>query len=132
MKKTIVFTSTLVLITLMLLTVNSCNKRAASYNPDFKGTWRTTIVLDSANNVFRYNEIIIEERDGLFKYYCSTICENSVCNCTSEQSGRAVVSTDKKSLRIGSNGTVQSIDKEPYEEDGQWKMKLQGLTYVRQ
>lgn len=80
----------------------------------------------------RYNEIIIEKRDGLFRYFCSSLCDGTPCNCTSEQTGRAVVSTDKKSLRIGSNGTVLSIDKEPYEEDGQWKMKLQGLTYVRQ
>lgn len=132
MKKYFLYIIATLLISITLLYAIGCNKKVASYNPDFLGTWRSTIVIDSTNNTLRYNEIIIEERDGLFRYYCSSLCEDTPCNCTSEQTGRAVVSTDKKSLRIGSNGTVLSIDKEPYQDSGQWKMKLQGLTYVKQ
>lgn len=132
MKKAVIFSFIPVLIMLIASMAGGCNKKATSYNPDFEGTWRATIVIDSANNTLRYNEITMKGKDGLFKFYCSSICEDSPCNCTAEESGRAVVSTDEKSLRIGSNGTVLSIDQEPYEINGEWKMKLQNITYIKQ
>ena len=131
MKKIVLFSILALLLSFSLLQSSGCNKKASSYNPDFIGTWENVTIIDSTNNTLRYNEIIIEKRDGLFRYFCSSLCDDTPCNCTSEQTGRAVVSTDKKSLKIGSNGTVLSIDKEPYQDSGQWKMKLQGLTYIR-
>lgn len=132
MKKAAIFTVIPALIILIVFLANGCNKKATSYNPDFEGTWRATIIIDSANNTLRYNEITMKGKDGLYKFYCSSICDDGPCNCTATESGRAVVSTDEKSLRIGSNGTVLTIEKEPYEDNGQWKMKLQNITYIKQ
>jgi hypothetical protein len=131
MNKNISFALHTLIVSILLAVMSACNKKASAYNPEFVGTWRATIVVDSTNNIIRYNEIIIEERDGLFKFYCSSLCEDSPCNCTSEESGRAVISTDEKSLKIGTNGTVLSIDQEPYVQLGEWKMKIQGTEYIR-
>lgn len=116
---------------LMAFAFLSCNKKVASYNPDFVGHWRTDYIEDTVINATVRSEIIFDERDGIYNNTCKDECSDQLCNCSSTQSGRAVLSVDKKSIRIGSTTSlVLSVDKEPYQgADGQWFMKLGGLVY---
>jgi hypothetical protein len=119
---------------LLLFTESGCNKKLSKYNPDFIGTWRTAVIQDSTINLSVRSEIVIEKRDGLFNNTCTDECGERLCDCISQQGGRAVVNTDRTRLKIGSSSSSSlSIDKEPYQDStGQWVMKIQGLTYYRQ
>jgi hypothetical protein len=122
------------LLIIGLAITSGCNKRAAAYNPDFIGTWRTVTLNDTIINQIVRSEIVIEKRDGLYNNTCRDTCEERLCDCISQQAGRAVVSVDKKRLRIGSSSSYSlSIDKEPNEDNnGQWTMIIDGQTYYRQ
>ncbi|GEM_PF-655507 len=118
----------------VVFTGTSCNKKLASYNPDFIGTWRTAVIVDSTINSTVRSELVIEKRDGLFNNTCKDECGDRLCNCISQQSGRAVVNTDETMIKIGSSTSYPlTIDKEPYQDEtGQWIMKIHGLTYYKQ
>jgi len=124
----------IVLLVCVVFTGTSCNKKLATYNPDFLGTWRTAVIVDSTINSTVRSEIVIEKRDGLFNNTCKDECGERLCNCISQQSGRAVINTDKTLMKIGSSSSYAlSIDKEPYQDStGQWIMKIHGLTYYKQ
>ncbi|MES2557285.1 MAG: hypothetical protein V4604_14115 [Bacteroidota bacterium] len=119
---------------LLLFSQSACNKKLSKYNPDFIGTWRTAVIEDSTINLTVRSEIVIEKRDGLFNNTCTDECGERLCECISQQGGRAVVNTDRTRLKIGSSSSSSlSIDKEPYQDStGQWVMKIQGLTYYKQ
>lgn len=119
---------------LLLFSQSACNKKLAKYNPDFIGTWRTAVIQDSTINLTVRSEIVIEKRDGIFNNTCKDECGERLCNCISQQGGRAVINTDHTRIKIGSSTSSSlSIDKEPYQDStGQWVMKIQGLTYYRQ
>jgi len=101
---------------------------------DFVGQWRTDVINDTFLNEAIRSEIIIEDKDGIYNNSCKNVCEDQLCDCISTQSGRAVVSFDKKSMKIGStNSLTLSIDEEPYQDaNGKWVMKINGLTYYKQ
>lgn len=121
-----------ILFGLLLLLAVSCNKKAGKYNPDFIGTWRTEIVEDTIADISYQNEIVINKKDGSYKYRCQEVCSTDLCNCESEFAGTTVVSyPDQQSLKIG-NSQPLSIDKEPYELDGQWIMRINGELYYKQ
>ncbi|MDH4471325.1 MAG: hypothetical protein QE487_01890 [Fluviicola sp.] len=124
----------LAVLLLVLFTESACNKKLSKYNPDFIGTWRTAVIEDSTINLTVRSEIVIEKRDGLFNNTCTDECGERLCECISQQGGRAVINTDHTRLKIGSSSSSSlSIDKEPYQDStGQWVMKIQGLTYYRQ
>jgi hypothetical protein len=119
---------------LWIALVLSCNKKLVSYNPDFIGEWRTEVINDTVIGEMVQSEIVIEKKDGLFNNTCKDVCEEHLCDCVSTHSGKPVISTDKKSMKIGTTGSYPlSIDKEPYQDaSGQWIMKIQGLTYYKQ
>lgn len=126
--------TSIVVLLLVLFTESACNKKLSKYNPDFIGTWRTAVIEDSTINLTVRSEIVIEKRDGLFNNTCTDECGERLCECISQQGGRAVVNTDRTRLKIGSSSSSSlSIDKEPYQDStGQWVMKIQGLTYYKQ
>lgn len=128
------FLACLAVLLLVLYTESACNKKLAKYNPDFIGTWRTAVIQDSTINLTVRSEIVIEKRDGLFNNTCTDECGERLCDCISQQGGRAVINTDHTRIKIGSSSSSSlSIDKEPYQDStGQWVMKIQGLTYYRQ
>jgi hypothetical protein len=113
---------------------SSCNKKAASYNPDFIGEWRTEAIEDTVLNETVRSEIVIEKKDGLYNGTCRDECSEHLCDCLVQHSGRAVISTDKTQIKFGSSGSFPlSIDKEPYEDaSGQWIMIIGGETYYRE
>jgi len=119
---------------LVFLLSSGCNKRVSSYNMDFVGKWRTDVINDTLINESLRCELIIEDKDGIFNNSCKSVCEEQLCDCISTQSGRALVSFDKKSMKIGSsNSLTLSIDQEPYQDaNGKWTMKIAGLVYYKQ
>lgn len=112
----------------------SCNKKVASYNADFIGKWRTATVSISTTSENIRSEIIIEEADGAYNNSCKDDCGDQLCDCLSTQAGRAVISFDKKRIKIGSSNTLTlTIDKEPYQDvDGNWIVEIGGLLYYKQ
>lgn len=126
------FTSSLFLS--LLLATSSCNKKASSYNPDMVGSWYTVPAYDSTYGTVRRSELIIEKRDGLYNYRCKDTCDEHLCDCVVQQSGRAVINFDKDRLRIGSSSSYSlTIDKEPYQNElGEWVMIIDGLTFYKQ
>lgn len=123
----------LLLIAILAFT-SSCNKKAASYNPDFIGKWRTLAVEDTVLNETVRSEIVIEKKDGLYNGTCRDECSDNLCDCLVQHSGRPVISTDKTQIKFGTSGSYPlSIDKEPYQDaNGQWIMIIGGETYYRQ
>lgn len=115
------------------LVLLSCDKKAGAYNPDFIGTWRTPAIAVGGSYGNVRNEIIIEENDGAYNYYCQDTCDTQLCNCITQQNGKPVVNSDKSMLRIGSaNSTPLSIDEEPYLDSvGVWTMKIGGFVYKK-
>src|SRR3990167_616177 len=85
---------------LLLFSQSACNKKLSKYNPDFIGTWRTAVIEDSTINLTVRSEIVIEKRDGLFNNTCTDECGERLCECISQQGGRAVVNTDRTRLKI--------------------------------
>lgn len=129
-----VFIVLTVLLSGAVLPLAGCNKKASSYNPDFVGKWYTVPAYDSTYSAILRSEIVIEKRDGLYNYNCKDTCGAHLCDCISQQAGRAVVSLEKDRLRIGSTGSYSlTIDKEPYQDaSGQWTMIIDGLTFYRE
>lgn len=122
----------MILFGVLLLFAAGCNKKAGKYNPEFIGRWQTEVIEDTVAEISYRNEIVIEKKDGSYKYLCQDVCETTLCNCESEQSGTAVVSyPDQQSLKIG-NSQPLSIDKEPFEDNGVWKMRINGNLYIKQ
>jgi hypothetical protein len=113
---------------------SACNKKAASYNPDFIGEWRTLPFEDTVLNETVQSEIVIEKKDGLYNGTCRDECSDHLCDCLVQHSGRPVISTDKTQIKFGTSGSYPlSIDKEPYQDaSGQWIMIIGGETYYKQ
>jgi len=110
----------------------ACNKPVYKYNPDFEGTWRSLVVYDTILNANKVSEIYIEGTDGWYKNTCSP-CGADLCNCISNQVGKAVMNTSKTQMKIGSsNSLVLTIQEEPnIDANGIWTMKIQGLRYYK-
>lgn len=123
--------------TLFLLLIASglfyaCNKPVYKYNADFEGVWKTDIIFDTILNMNVRSELIIDGADGSFKNTCSP-CGTDLCNCVSNQYGKAVMNSSRTQMRIGSSNYPLRIDDEPYQNSsGIWTMKIQGLVYHRQ
>lgn len=119
-----------------LLTIGliGCNKSVFKYNSDFEGTWRTVTQFDSTFNKIVTSEIVIQGKDGRFSYACETICGTELCDCSFTQVGKAVMSSSKTQLKIGSTSSFPlTIEQEPYQDNnGIWKMKVYGLTFIKQ
>jgi hypothetical protein len=110
----------------------SCNKPVYKYNSDFEGTWKTDVIFDTILNMNVRSEIIIDGADGSYKNTCSP-CGSELCNCVSTHYGKAVMNTSRTEMRIGSSNYSLKINEEPYQDtDGLWKMKIQGLVFIRQ
>lgn len=134
MKQLILLLLTSSLFVSVIRITSSCNKKASSYNSDMVGSWYTLPDYDSTYGTVRRSELIIEKRDGLYNYSCKDTCDEHLCDCVVQQSGRAVVSFEKDRLRIGSSSSYSlTIDKEPYQNElGEWIMIIDGLTFYKQ
>ncbi len=116
----------------ILLLAPACNKKAAKYNPHFMGRWRTDVIEDTATGMLYRNEILIRsKRFAGFGLQCQDTCEENLCGCESSSFGRAMVTNFKHELVIGPSPHMK-IDKEPYEVNGQWMMKLDGVVYYKE
>jgi len=123
------------LLMVVLSVTASCNKKLSSYNPDFVGTWRTATITDTVINEIVRSEIVIQKNDGIYNNTCKDTCGERLCDCVSQQSGKAVINSTKDMIRIGSSSASYplSIDKEPYQgNNGQWMMIIDGLTYYKE
>lgn len=119
---------------LLLTSLAACSKKAADYNSDFVGYWRTEPFQLNENSATYYrNEIIIKKKDGAYRQQCSQTCEPYICSCTNEVTGIPTVNDSRTLLKIGSaNSITLSIDKEPYRDaNDKWKMDINGYTYSR-
>ena len=118
----------------LLVAVGSCDKPVYKYNSNFEGTWRTVTQFDSTFNKIVTSEIVIDGRDGRFSYACETICGSELCDCNITQVGKAVMNSTKTQLKIGSTSSFPlTIEQEPYQDNnGTWKMKVYGLTFIKQ
>lgn len=122
----------LLLFTTVATILVACNKPVYKYNPDFEGKWRSPVVYDTILNANVVSEIYIEGTDGWYKNTCSP-CGIDLCNCISNQVGKAVMNTSKTQMKIGSsNSLVLTIQEEPnIDANGVWTMKIQGLRYYK-
>ncbi len=50
---------------------------------------------------------------------------------TTVSGGAAILTDSTIQIKILGIGSTYRIDKKPYEEDGKWKMVLDGFTYVK-
>lgn len=118
----------------LLLVLSNCNKPVYKYNPNFEGKWRTIPTFDSLVNVTVTSEIVIDGADGLFNNSCREVCGENLCDCLSQQVGKAVMNTSKTQMKIGSSSAYPiSIEQEPYQDNsGNWVMKVEGLTFYKQ
>jgi len=117
-----------------VITLSNCNKKVSSYNHDFVGQWRTDVINDTLINEAIRSELIFDEKDGTYNNGCKDVCDDQLCDCVSQQSGRALVSFDKTLIKIGSsNSLTLSIDELPHQvTGGAWEMKIGGLVYYKQ
>lgn len=116
----------------IVLLLFACNKPVYKYNKDFEGTWRTIPVYDSLLQYISVSEITIDGADGLYKNSCKP-CGSDLCDCVSNQVGKAVMNDSKTQMKIGSNGYPLTIDEEPnVDSNGNWTMKIKGIRYYRQ
>jgi hypothetical protein len=104
------------------------------YNANFEGKWRTIPTFDSLVNETVTSEIVIDGADGLFNNSCRQICGDNLCDCLSQQVGKAVMNTSKTQMKIGSSAAYPiTIQQEPYQDNaGNWVMKVEGLTFYKQ
>lgn len=119
----------LLVLSLSMLIV-SCNKSVVAYNGDFKGHWRT--IEDESYPGTTRSEVIFDGKDGAYNIYCTGESGDYLSNCANSSKGKAVISSDHKLIKIGSQSTITlSVDEEPNQVNGQWQMKLNGDTYYK-
>lgn len=121
------------LIRTAVLLLFACNKPVVKYNQDFEGRWRS-LKPDTISGKVVQNEIVIEGEDGVYRLNCKSVCSENLCDCTFEQTGKAVVNTGKTHLKIGSaNSSPMTIDEEPTTDSlGNQVMTIGGKTYKKQ
>ena len=135
MKKS--FTYILSLATLCCLIVLSCDKPLYKYNKNFEGTWRTATYYNDLYNKTTTSEIVIDGKNGIYNYACtdSTGCAPRLCNCVSQQSGRAVINTKHTQMKMGSTSSSYpiTINTEPYQDGaGVWHMRVNDEDFTKQ
>lgn len=119
--------------TVLLFLLWACNKPVYKYNSDFEGRWRTIPVYDTNLDEIVGSEIIIEGADGAFNSTCLDTCSENLCNCLTQQSGKAVMNSSKTEMKIGSSSTYSlTVDEEPnIDTNNVWTMKIEGLRYYK-
>jgi hypothetical protein len=131
MKRTIIYGS----LGMLILTVMvCCDKFVVKYNPDFEGKWRTATYYNEDFLDTTTSELIIEGKEGSYKYGCRTVCAPDLCDCVANQGGKAVINKQHTQMKVGSTSAYPiPIDVEPYQDaNGVWKMELNGEEFIKQ
>lgn len=75
---------------------------------------------------------MFDGKDGAYNIYCTGVSGDYLSNCANSSKGKAMISSDHKLIKIGSQSTITlSVDEEPSQVNGQWQMKLNGDTYYK-
>lgn len=127
MKKHITF------ILLGLLILISCNKTVEEYNPNFIGKWYSEATIDPVFSIYVANSLTFTGDQAVYSRDCRDTCATELCTCLNEVEGKAVVNRNKSLMRIEAQTPVTlAINEEPYQENGTWKMKIDGKVYIKQ
>lgn len=115
----------------------SCDKLVYKYNPNFEGTWRTATAYSDLYEKTVTSEIVIDKKDGIYNYACTDVtgCAPRLCNCISQQQGKAVINTSHTQIKFGSSSGAYpvNVDTEPYQDaQGIWRMEVNGELYTKQ
>lgn len=130
MKRIGIISSATVLLTLIVV---CCDKYVVKYNPKFEGKWRTVTGYNENFDDTTTSMLIIDGKEGSYKYGCRTICADDLCDCVYTQAGRAVVNKQHTQMKIGSsNAYALPIDVEPYQDaNGVWRLELNGEQFIK-
>lgn len=121
------------LILLVTLVLVSCNKTVEDYNPNFIGKWYSEPTIDPVFSVYVSNSLTFTGDRAVYSRDCRDTCATNLCTCLNEVEGKAVVNRDKSLMRIEAQTPVTlAINEEPYQENGAWKMKIDGKVYIKQ
>jgi len=130
MRKAIVFGSLgLFFVTVLVC----CDKYVVKYNPNYEGKWRTATYYNTDFNDTTTSELVIQGKEGSYKYACRSICAPELCECITTQGGKAVVNKQHNQMKVGSTSAFPlTIDVEPYQDaNGVWKMELEGEVFTK-
>lgn len=110
-----------------------CNKPLLKYNPKFEGTWFSTpVYIDGLGDYAAY-EFTFSGKKGTYNIECRDTCSTSLCDCLGTLSGNTEVNTNHTMLRINSQTPrTFTINAEPYEENGDWFLEIDGVVYTKQ
>ncbi len=117
----------------LILVICSCNKTVEEYNPNFIGKWFSEAKFDPIFNVYISNELTFTDDQVKYQRDCRDTCATDLCECLNTIEGKAEINSSKTLFRIrNQNQLTLAINIEPYQENGVWKMEIDGKKYIKQ